>query len=134
MWKVSICFYQSMWKLCSYHRTIWLIISKVLPVMANFYLSHHWYRAKFDKSYPSLWQVNPKFLPESQTSFASHWLVTDEVSHGLVLPDVDLWQTRFRMDWFCLTLTCDIQGFAWIGFVWRWPVTDEVSHGLFYVQ
>jgi len=28
-------------KLFSYHRTIWLIISNFLPVMANFYLSHH---------------------------------------------------------------------------------------------
>ena len=54
----------------------------------NFYLS--WliftchiieYRAKFDKSYLSLWQVNTKFLPVA--------------------------------DKFCLSLTCDRQGFAW---------------------
>ena len=54
---------QSMRKLCSYHRAIWLIISK-------FYLS--WliltchiieYRVKLDKGYLSLWQVNPNFLP-----------------------------------------------------------------------
>ena len=54
---------QSMRKLFSDHRTIWLII-------LDFYLS--WliftchiieYRAKFYKSCLWLWQVNPKFLP-----------------------------------------------------------------------
>ena len=39
------------------------------------------YRAKFDKSYLSLWEVNPTFLPVA--------------------------------DKFCLSLTCDRQGFTW---------------------
>ena len=44
------------------------------------------YKAKFDKSYLSLWQVNPTFLPVA--------------------------------DKFCLSLTCDRQGFAWTGHIY----------------
>jgi len=32
--------FQSMQKLISYHRKLWLIISNVLPVMTKFYPSH----------------------------------------------------------------------------------------------
>ena len=59
-------------KLFSYHRTIWLIISNILPVMANFNLSH--------QISTSRWQVLPD-IDLRQTRF-SHRLVYTVIGYG----------------------------------------------------
>ena len=83
--------------LFSYHRTIWLIVSKLWHVTAIFTCRIIKNRATFDKKYLSLWQVNPMTgKPKISTS------------RRQVMPDINLWPTRFRIDWY----TC-----AWIVYI-----------------